>query len=196
MLDTILIATANQGKIKELGVLLEQLHIKVKTLNDFKEIFSEPEETGKTFFENALLKAKYYSEQTGYDALADDSGLEIIALNGAPGIYSARYGGEMSELERSELILSELSDIKDRRAVFVCVLALYIPEQGVRYFRGTCLGTIAYELRGNNGFGYDPIFIPQGYDKTFAELPDEIKGMISHRANAIKNFREFLCQVK
>lgn len=182
----LLIATGNQGKVKEIAGFLADLPVRVYNLNDFTETF-EPEETGTTFAENAELKARSYALQTGLWALADDSGLEVEALNNAPGIYSARYGGkELSDQARIEKLLAEIGAAENRRARFVCAMTI-ADEKGAIEFtaEGICEGRIALQASGSGGFGYDPVFIPEGYAETFGELPKEIKQRISHRKRAI-----------
>jgi len=194
----LLIATKNVGKITELKNLLADSPFRLRSLNDFMNV-NEPEETGATFAENACLKAKSYALQTRLRALADDSGLEVEVLNGAPGIYSARYAGEnTTDSKRMEKLLKEIGkkDDKSRRARFVCVMAI-ADETGKIEFaaEGTCEGKIAQTAGGSGGFGYDPIFIPDGYTKTFGELSGDIKQQISHRARAtfkiIEHLRRF-----
>lgn len=189
----ILIATKNSGKIKELEELLKNLPIKLRSLKDFPRII-EPEETGETFSENAVLKARSYALQTGLFALADDSGLSVEALNGAPGVLSARYAGEnATDNDRTNKLLQELKNTKDRRAEFVCAMAISDENGEIQHLaEGTCAGKIALTSGGTNGFGYDPVFIPDGFDQTFGELSAEIKQKISHRAQAIKKIIRFL----
>ena len=189
----LLIATKNTGKIKELKELLIGLPIHIRCLNAFPNIM-EPEETGANFAENAVLKAKYYALQTKLWALADDSGLEVEALNGAPGVFSARYTGENATAEEKiEKILQELNNIKDRRARFVCTMAIADETGEIKFIAdGICDGTIALNASGANGFGYDPIFIPDGFSQTFGELSDQIKRKISHRAQAAEKIIQHL----
>ena len=180
----ILIATKNTGKVKEIGEMLAELPFRLQNLSDFSEII-EPEETGATFAENADLKARYYALQTGVWALADDSGLEVAALNNAPGIYSARYAGEKAnDGERITKLLAELDRKGDdnRRARFVCAMTV-ADETGaiILTAEGVCDGKIGFEAVGKNGFGYDPVFIPDGFSETFGELSNDIKQCISHR---------------
>jgi len=193
----LLIATLNTGKIRELKNLLSTLPLYLRQLSEFPQI-TEVEETGKTFAENAELKARLYSRQTGLWSLADDSGLEVDALNGAPGVLSARFGGAgASDKDRNARLLGELSltDDKHRTARFICAIALYEPEKGtVELFNGICEGFISRDPRGSNGFGYDPLFIPTGYAYTFGELPNEIKQQLSHRAQALSDVRVFLTE--
>ena len=191
----LLIATRNAGKIQEFQSLLAILPLQLHSLAEFPEI-REVKETRKTFAGNAALKAKAYARQTGLWTLADDSGLEVDALGGAPGIYSARYGGEgATDAERIQRLLSELSSADDmeRRARFTCAIAIANPQARlIKICRGTCEGHIAPSPQGENGFGYDPIFIPDGYHQTFGELPPQIKHRISHRAHALELTRVFL----
>ncbi len=191
----LLIATKNGGKIKELEKMLAGLPIQLRNLNEFPDVI-EPEETGLTFTENACLKATFYARQTGIRAVADDSGLEVEIWNGAPGIYSARYAGEnASEAERIEKLLKELSQTNDtnRRARFVCLMAI-AGETGKIEFtaEGICDGIIARAASGAGGFGYDPVFIPDGFSATFGELSADIKQQISHRARACVKINQYL----
>lgn len=192
----LLIATRNAGKVCEVEMLLERLPLRLRSLSEFPEIV-EVEETGATFAENAALKARGYAAQTRLWTLADDSGLEVEALGGAPGVFSARYAGGAcaSDGERIVHLLTELSRTGDteRRARFVCVIAITDPDARlVNTSTGTCEGSIALAPRGMNGFGYDPIFIPDGYQQSFGELSPEIKQHISHRARALEAARSFL----
>jgi XTP/dITP diphosphohydrolase len=191
----LLVGTNNAGKIKELNELLADLPIELFGLEGFVNIV-EPEETGVTFSENAALKANSYALQTGFWALSDDSGLEVEALGGMPGVYSARYAGaQASDAERSEKLLGELAETRDnaRRARFVCAMAIADAKGEIRFLaEGVCDGKIALEARGTNGFGYDPVFIPDGFTETFGELSSTVKGKISHRARAIKKIMRFL----
>ena len=191
----LLIATSNPGKIAELQSLLASLPMRLRNLSEFPGI-QEVEETGETFSDNAILKAQAYAVQTNLLALADDSGLEVAALNGAPGIYSARYGGaNLTDSERVELLLGKLSRCapQHRQARFVSVIAI-ADSQGriINISTGKCEGQIALEPRGTNGFGYDPVFVPDGFEQTFGELSSEIKETISHRARALQAARSFL----
>lgn len=190
----IVIATNNQGKVKEFEQMFSGYDIQVKSLRDFeKEI--DVEETGETFEENALLKAETISSQWNIPVLADDSGLEVDALGGRPGIYSARYAGqEKDDKKNMEKLLEELGeiDVKERNARFVCVIAVARPGHESFTRRGTCEGAIALQPRGEHGFGYDPIFIPSNYTKTMAELPAEEKNRISHRYHALVKIEEWL----
>jgi XTP/dITP diphosphohydrolase len=191
----LLIATSNQGKVAEFQTLLASMPVRLRGLTEFPGVIAV-EETGVTFAENAILKASAYAGQTGVWALADDSGLEVDALNGAPGVFSARYGGEgLTDSRRIDLLLEEMSQrsARGRRARFVCVIAI-ADRQGqiVNISKGKCEGRIAPAPRGGQGFGYDPIFIPDGFEQTFGELPTSVKQLISHRALALQAARSFL----
>lgn len=191
----LLIATKNVGKANEFQKLLADLPVRLHNLNDFPDV-PEAEETGATFAENARLKARFYAERTGIFALADDSGLEVEALGGAPGVFSARYAGAAaSDGERIAKLLEELDATEDenRRARFVCAIALADERGEIKHVaEGARGGAIARVASGSNGFGYDPIFIPDGFDRTFGELSDDVKERISHRARAIKKIIRYL----
>lgn len=194
-MSELLIATKNTGKIKEIETLLADSPIIVRSLQEFENIV-EPHETGSTFAENAILKAVYYAEKTGITALADDSGLEVEILDGRPGVLSARYAGETASDEKRVLkILGELEGVKEnkRQAQFVCVIAI-ADKNGIvkRIEEGVCEGKIAFSPMGKNGFGYDPIFIPNGFSDTFGVISQEIKQKISHRARAMAKMVGFL----
>ena len=195
MLKRILLATNNRGKIAELSEMLSSETIEIVGLSQFPDV-AEVAETGGTFAENARLKASGYALQTGIAALADDSGLEAAALGGRPGVLSARYGGDgMPFAEKMKLLLREVEETAaaDRRARFVSAMALADPSGEILFeTEGTCGGTLALEPAGHGGFGYDPLFVPDGYDQTFGELPDAIKGRISHRAAAFSQIIPFL----
>lgn len=191
----LLVATRNEGKLEELRQLLGDFLLDLHGLADFPGIIVVPE-TGDSFTENASLKATGYAKQTGLLTLADDSGLEVHALGGAPGVFSARYAGEGgSDAERTTKLLSALSifPAPKRTARFVSAIAIANGEgQILNISVGKCDGHIGFAPRGSRGFGYDPVFIPVGYDKTFAELKPSIKNQISHRAGALLSAREFL----
>jgi XTP/dITP diphosphohydrolase len=193
--QSLLLATGNLVKLEELEKLLGDLPFDLCGLDRFPGV-ERISETGESFVENASLKATGYANQTCLLTLADDSGLEVDALGGAPGVFSARYAGERaSDAERTTRILAELSNIEApmRSAHFVSAVA--IASSAGRILKvsvGTCDGRISLAPRGSGGFGYDPIFIPTGYDKTFAELKPEIKNGISHRARALSGARQFL----
>ena len=194
-LKTIIIASKNPGKIKEFKTILEPFGYTLLSINDFPEI-DEIEETGSTFKENALIKAKTVGDKTGFIALADDSGLEVDVLEGRPGIYSARYAGEGSGDEKNnQKLLKELEpfSIKERTGRYVCALALYNPQLNTsEIVEETCDGIIINEYRGEGGFGYDPLFYLESLDKTFAEIPIEIKNRISHRGKALESLKKVL----
>jgi XTP/dITP diphosphohydrolase len=184
----LLVATNNAGKVGELSQLLSDFPLRLRLLDEFANI-DEAEETGETFAENATIKALHYSAQSGLLTLSDDSGLSVDALGGAPGVRSARYAGrEATYVERMSKLLGELDATGDaeRRARFVCVIAVADPSTGALHtFEGTCEGRIAHAARGTGGFGYDPLFIPDGHERTFGELPTEVKHTLSHRARAL-----------
>ena len=191
----LLVATHNAGKVVELARLLSDLPLRLRLLSEVGDI-PEAVETGATFAENAALKAAHYSARSGLLTLSDDSGLVVDALGGRPGVYSARYAGpHATYAERMEKLLEELAATGDgeRRARFVCVIAIADPSTGeIETFDGLCEGRIARAPRGTRGFGYDPVFVPEGHAQTFGELPDEIKRDISHRARALAKAAGFL----
>lgn len=190
----LLIATMNPGKVAELGEMLAELGITAVGLGAFPNVRGV-EESGSTFLENARLKASNYAIQTGLPSLADDSGLEVATLGGRPGVHSARYGGDVSFPERMRLLLDELkaSGSTDRRARFVCSIALASADgQIVATTEGICNGRLTDEPHGNGGFGYDPVFVPDGYEMTFGELSSAIKAQISHRKRAFSQIMPFL----
>ena len=191
----LLIATWNKGKRRELQQLLSDLPFALMGLDDIPGL--EPVlETGGTFVENASLKASGYAKQSGLLTLADDSGLEVDALKGAPGVLSARYAGEgASDRQRVEKLLADLSNVEasGRTARFVSAVATAISNGSISNISvGICEGRIAFEPQGTGGFGYDSIFIPAGSEMTFAELPPEIKNQISHRHSALEKAHKFL----
>ena len=190
----LLAATGNQHKIVEFRTLLADLNSRVNIVTpDTIPYFPELIEDGKSFEENAERKAEQASAYADMAAFADDSGLEVEVLNGAPGIYSARYAGEgATDAQRIEKLLNAMKGQTNRKARFVCVIAIAYRGDDVALFRGEVRGTIADAPRGTNGFGYDPVFIPEGYDNTFGELPKEVKDAISHRANAIGKAVKFI----
>lgn len=188
----IVAATNNKNKLREFKEILSPLGYQIVSLKDLG-IEIEVEETGKTFEENSMLKAKAILEATGMASLADDSGLEVDALGGEPGIYSARYC-EGSDADRVAFLLDKMKDVPDgkRSARFVSAITLMFTDGDVVTARGTCKGKIAHEPAGKNGFGYDPIFFVESYGKTFAELSPEQKNMISHRGNALSELQRQL----
>lgn len=191
---TIVLATRNQGKVRELAEPLRAFGLRVVGLDAFPDL-PEVEETGTTFEENALLKAREVSKRTGLVAIADDSGIEVDALNGAPGVYSARYGGPgLDDVGRYRLLLENMRGQLDRRCRFVSAICCCFPNGDRVEARGECPGTLAYAPKGEDGFGYDPIFFVPALKKTFAELSPAEKNAISHRGNALTAFREKLEQ--
>lgn len=194
MLDQLLIATHNQGKVAEFEKLLTGLDIKIQSAADHD--LPEPEETEKTFIGNALLKAHAAVKATGLPCLADDSGLCVDALDGAPGIYSARWAegenGRDFNLAMQK-VHDKLSGIDGTQsAYFIAVLALVYPDGQEEIFEGRALGHLCWPPRGEKGFGYDPIFIPDGYDVSFAEMEPSKKHAMSHRAIAVEKFKTYL----
>ncbi len=191
----LLFGTRNPGKVKEITTILDGSGWTFSSLQEFDGVGPAVED-GVTYAENAIAKAQFYAAATGLLALADDSGLEVAALGGAPGVYSARYAGDdASDADRRQLLLAELAkvDSVDRRARFVAAVAIADPNGAVlNLSEGICEGTITFEPRGTSGFGYDPLFMPEGYDQTFAELADEVKNRISHRARALMQTRDSL----
>ncbi|WP_077327278.1 XTP/dITP diphosphatase [Virgibacillus siamensis] len=191
----IIIATKNAGKAKEFKTFFAKYDVKAVSLLDLTESMEDVEETGSTFEENAALKAETISNRMNTPVLADDSGLMIDALDGHPGIYSARYAGEpKNDQANLEKVLDELDGVEDRTARFVCVLAVKIPGQDTFFKRGECEGNLTTEPKGENGFGYDPIFVPEGYTKTMAQLSAEEKNQISHRKHAIDKLEDWIKQ--
>ncbi len=191
--DSLVIATHNQGKLREIRELLEPYGIGVLSAGELG--VPEPVETGETFAENAQLKAVITAFATSQPALADDSGLAVEALDGAPGIHAARWAGEPRDFYRAMARVEEELQAKGavtpeaRRAKFVCVLCLANPMGAVQFFEGTVEGHLVWPPRGTKGFGYDPIFVPGGYDETFGEMDPAKKHAISHRANAFAAFK-------
>lgn len=188
----LLIATHNPGKLREFAAIFAGLPFALRTLDDVG-IREDIEETGTTFEENARLKAEGYMAMSGLPTLADDSGLEVAALGGAPGVYSARYGGVKGEAQLRYL-LDQMAQVPwhERLARFVCVIALARPGEPTRFVEGTLPGVIELAPRGGGGFGYDPLFYLLDEDATLAELPAERKNQISHRAAAARAAREIL----
>ena len=185
----IVLATKNQGKLKEIKDLLEGEGVKILSLSDFGPT-PEPAENAETFEDNAYDKAVFYARILGYPALADDSGLMVDALDGAPGVRSARWAGpDADDAERCRKLLGELEDKNDRAAAFVCALVLAVPSGPGLTWIARCEGEILREPRGENGFGYDPVFYYPSLEKTFAELSREEKNKVSHRGLALAEFK-------
>lgn len=184
----LLIASTNMHKVREFRTLLKPYgRFDLLSLLDFPT-YVPPEETGTTFEENATLKAQHAAKTLNRWVIADDSGLVVPALNGAPGVYSARYAGnDATDLENRKKLLEQIQHLleEDRQAYFECAIALASPAGLRKCVKGTCEGTLLTKDRGGSGFGYDPIFVKHGYNKTFAELGDSVKNRISHRRKAL-----------
>lgn len=192
-MNRIVLATRNKNKIEEIKTILSDLRIEILTLNDFPEM-PELKEDGSTFQDNSFQKAQTVLRYTKTPALADDSGLEVFYLNGRPGIRSARYAGDrVTDEENNEKLLGEMRGVppRRRRAQFRAVLTL-VGNGYSETTEGICAGRLAESPRGTNGFGYDPIFIPDGFPRTYAELTAEEKNRISHRAKALAKMKEIL----
>ena len=194
-ISKILIGTNNRGKLREIASLLPK-KVKVFSTKDFN--LKSPNETGKTFKSNALIKAKYFSKKTNLICLSDDSGLEIDALKKKPGIYSARWGGKKSDFNKAMQRVYKELDKKDKEwrtkkisARFICALVIYWPNRKKIFSLGKISGKISKTKKGKNGFGYDPIFIPNGHKRTFAEMSRRDKYKIDHRAKAFKKIKRF-----
>lgn len=191
----LLLGTRNPGKVREIEIILGDVPWRIRSLQEFADA-GIAAETGDTYADNAIIKARFYARATSVCALADDSGLEVEALGGAPGVFSARYAGAgASDADRRTLLLSELAQVpaEQRSARFVCAVAIALPDETVlNLSEGTCSGKIIFGPRGEGGFGYDPLFVPDGFNETFAELPDVVKNELSHRARALLKTREFL----
>jgi len=194
-ISKILIGTNNRGKLREITSLLPK-NIKIFSAKDFN--LKSPKENGKTFKSNALIKAKYFSKKTNLICLSDDSGLEIDVLNKKPGIYSARWGGKKSDFNKAMNKVFKELDKKDKEwkakrisARFICALVIYWPNRKKIYSVGKISGKISKIKKGKNGFGYDPIFIPNSHKKTFAEMSKSYKYKIDHRAKAFKKIKKF-----
>ena len=194
-ISKILIGTNNRGKLREIANLLPK-KVKVFSTKDFN--LKSPNETGKTFKSNALIKAKYFSKKTNLICLSDDSGLEIDFLKNKPGIYSARWGGKKNDFNKAMQRVYKELDKKDKEwrikkvsARFICALVIYWPNRKKIYSLGKVSGKISKTKKGKNGFGYDPIFIPNGHKRTFAEMSKSYKYKIDHRAKAFKKIKRF-----
>ena len=192
----LVLATRNKKKLEELKRITFGLPVTILSLDDFPGC-PEVVEDQDSFEGNARKKAEVVCRYTGKPSLADDSGLEVDALNGAPGVYSARYAGGLGngdDAKNNEKLLAELANVPDekRGAQFVCCIALAFPDGMINTFLGTVQGRIGWELKGTNGFGYDPLFLPEGQAKTFAELPGAEKDLLSHRGKALRALAAFL----
>lgn len=190
----LVVGTKNKGKLREIRTFLKnEVSVRVRSLSDFSGC-PEVLENGKTFVSNAEKKARQYSKLTHALTLADDSGLTVPSLNGKPGVYSARFAGENCTYEDNNRKLLEMLSSKKRHAKFVCVIAIYDNGRRIRSVRGECIGKIAAEPRGKSGFGYDPVFIPRGFTKTFAELGSATKNKISHRGKALRKAKKIILE--
>ena len=199
MKKKIIVASHNSGKVREIKSLLKPYSFTIQSASDLK--IKEPKETGKNFIENAILKAKFVSKKSGCIALADDSGLCINVLDGGPGIYSARWAGKnkdfkiaIKKIEKKLIKLDPHSNIK-YRSHFCCALALSFPNGQTISFQGKVYGQLQFPAKGLNGFGYDPIFVPNGYKKTFGEMNYSFKERISHRQKAFKKLKTYLLKI-
>ena len=197
MMDKIVFATTNEGKVKEIKEILEGFPVEVVSMKEMN-ITTDIEENGTTFEENSLIKAREISKLTGLPALADDSGLEVDYLNGEPGIYSARYLGKDTDYNyKNNYIIDRLKEAEDkeRSARFICVISLVLPDGREFVKKGVMEGRIGYEIKGENGFGYDPIFYLPEYGKTSAELSSDEKNKISHRGKALRAMKEVIAEI-
>ena len=199
MKKKVIVASHNSGKVREIKSLLKPYSFTIQSASDLQ--IKEPKETGKNFIENAILKAKFVSKKSGCIALADDSGLCINLLNGEPGIYSARWAGKdkdfklaIKKIEKKLIKIDPNSNIK-YRAHFCCALALSFPNGQTISFQGKVYGLLQFPAKGLNGFGYDPIFVPNGYKKTFGEMNYSYKERISHRQKAFKKLKKYLLKI-
>ena len=191
----LVLATSNKNKVKEFQKLVEDFSIEIKSLADFGPLPPVIED-GETFEENAYKKAHHTARVLGLPALADDSGLVVEALKGAPGVYSARYAGEgATDEENVDKLLGEMADVDSRRAYFQCVLSIAVPSGPALTYEGRCDGTITKEKRGTSGFGYDPVFLCDTFKKTFAELSMEEKNRVSHRGKALQEMQDEMDKV-
>ena len=193
----IILATRNRHKLSEIREILNDLGIEILGLDEFPDA-PKVIEDGATFEENAIKKAVEIFNHTGIPTIADDSGLEVDALNGAPGVLSARYAGEGASYEDNNRKLLKALDgisLEKRTAKFKCVIA-YVDDVHRKIFEGVTRGKIIFEMRGKNGFGYDPLFLPDGFNLTYAEMTPEMKNKISHRAKALEKLKRFLKELK
>ncbi len=186
----LVIATGNKGKTAEIREILKDFPIEIRNLDDFGPI-PEVEEDGQTFDDNAYKKASFTARVLGFPALADDSGLAVDALEGRPGVFSARYGGEgLSDRDRYEKLLEEMKGKENRKAAFECVISIAVPTGPALTYEGRCEGVIADSPQGDEGFGYDPVFYYPPLGKTFAQMSPEEKNQISHRGKALQEVRD------
>ena len=191
----LVLATRNRGKVAEFRDLFKHVDLELKTLDDFGPI-PPVEEDGKTFEDNAVKKARFTARVLGFPAIADDSGLTVRALGGAPGVFSSRYAGEgASDQENNDKLLKSMEGVGQREAAFVCVLAIAVPRGPALIYEGTCEGLILTEMQGSGGFGYDPVFYYPALGKTFAQMSGEEKNRVSHRGKAMAELREEMDKV-
>ena len=198
-MERLILASRNKGKLREIHAILEKFGMETVSRDDAGLPTFEVEETGETFEENSFIKAKAISDITHAITIADDSGLEVDALNGAPGVYSARYAGEgCTPADNNEKLLRELQDVPEgkRGAAFVSVITMLFPNGDKLIARGECRGHIAFELRGDGGFGYDPLFIPDGESRSFGEMSADEKNRISHRARSLQILEKMIQERK
>lgn len=194
----LILSTNNENKVEEIRNILKNLPIKVLSKKDIGLGDLHVREDANSLEDNSKLKAKALASKTKYMVMADDSGLFVEALNGKPGVYSSRYGGEEGNDKRNnEKLLEEMKGIpyENRRAKFKTVISLINEDKEILFIQGECKGYIGFKLEGENGFGYDPLFIPQDYDRTFAQLGEEIKNIISHRAKALEEAKNILTKM-
>ncbi len=198
-MERVILASRNKGKLREICAILEKFGMETVSRDDAGLPTFEVEETGETFEENSFIKAKAISDITHAITIADDSGLEVDALNGAPGVYSARYAGEgCTPADNNEKLLRELQDVPEgkRGAAFVSVITMLFPNGDKLVARGECRGRIALELCGEGGFGYDPLFIPDGESRSFGEMSADEKNRISHRARSLQILEKMIQERK
>ena len=195
MKKIIVLATNNKNKVQEFQAILADFNVEIRSVSDFGPLPPVVED-GLTFDDNAYKKAYHTARILGLPAIADDSGLVVPAVNGEPGVYSARYAGEnATDSENTAKLLEKLKGVKDRRAYFKCVISLAVPSGPALTYEGECEGVILEEPRGESGFGYDPVFLFKEYGKTFAELPMQQKNRVSHRGKALAEFTAELDKV-
>lgn len=195
MVDILVLATTNKNKVKEFQEMVGDFPVEIRSISDFGTI-PECIEDGETFDDNAYKKAVHTAKILGLPAIADDSGLVVEALDGAPGVYSARYAGEnATDEENCRKLLKEMEGITNRKAAFQCVLSIAVPSGPALTYEGSCEGTILEEKRGESGFGYDPLFYFEEFGKTFAECNSEEKNRVSHRGKALAEVRDELDKV-
>lgn len=188
----IVLSTDNKNKLREIREILEDLDVEIYGKSDIDGMDFEVVEDGDTLYDNALKKARAMADRVDFAVLADDTGLFVNALGGEPGVHSARYASEHDDKKNRQKLLKNLEDKKDRSAYFKTQIILIDEDKNIIPIEGVCPGKISLEERGDNGFGYDSIFIPEGFNKTFAEMSHEEKNEISHRARALKNLRDKL----